>query len=64
MKDRQRFDASLTVAVPTKLTELVEAAATQKFTNSSTYIRQSIARSLKDDGFDLGALTGGVATAA
>jgi hypothetical protein len=56
MKDK-RFDASLTVAVPTKLTELVEAAATQKFTNSSTYVRQSIARALKDDGFDLDALT-------
>ena len=55
MKDK-RFDASLTVAVPTKLSELVEAAANQKFCNSSTYIRQALARSLKDDGFDLNAL--------
>jgi Arc/MetJ-type ribon-helix-helix transcriptional regulator len=56
MKDK-RFDSSLTVAVPTKLSQFVEAAASQKFTNASTYIRQSIARSLKDDGFDLNELT-------
>jgi hypothetical protein len=58
MKDNKRFDASLTVAIPSKLSELVETAANQKFCNSSTYVRQSIARSLKDDGFDLNSLTG------
>jgi hypothetical protein len=57
MKDHKRFDASVTVAIPTKLSELIETAANQQFTNTSTYVRQSIARSLKEDGFDLDSLT-------
>jgi Arc/MetJ-type ribon-helix-helix transcriptional regulator len=55
MSKNNRFSVSLTVALPTKLSDLVVKAAEQRYTNTSSYVRQSIARSLKDDGFDLDA---------
>jgi hypothetical protein len=53
MSYTKRYGATLAVNVPAAIAELVETAAKKQFTNSSTYVRQAVARSLKADGFDL-----------
>ena len=50
---KQRYDDQLAVSVPRKMSEAVETAAAQQFTSASAYIRQAVAKSLKDDGFNL-----------
>jgi predicted HicB family RNase H-like nuclease len=50
---KPRYDEQLAVSVPRKMSEAVEMAAAQQFTSASAYIRQAVARSLQNDGFDL-----------
>jgi predicted HicB family RNase H-like nuclease len=50
---KPKYEAQLAVSVPRKMSEAVEMAAAQQFTSASAYIRQAVARSLQNDGFDL-----------
>jgi hypothetical protein len=52
---KERFDDSLTIMLPTKVSEMVQTAASRRLTNSSNYVRQAVAKSLREDGFDLDA---------
>ena len=50
---KPKYEASVTFSVPTKMSEAVETVAARQFTSASAYIRQAVARSLQNDGFDL-----------
>jgi hypothetical protein len=50
---KPKYEASVTFSAPTQLSEAVERAAREQYTSASAYIRQAIAKSLQNDGFDL-----------